>query len=179
MPRSKSRVRRRDRNQGERQRAHRPTTGRSACTRCGHHWPCPSAVAGIDLPKGVPCGGAPEPDSEVLVARVQLTYLDLVRDSGRRKRVGDELQILWEVNPRVEPFMHEVLADLDLHGVSPDEKDIIRILGWLYGRTPIQATRAELAASCAEDVDLDAPYVERCLFWAQVFGFVDGPVGAA
>ena len=180
MPRSRVRKKRTVRRQTNLvARPHRAATDHSMCLRCGHHWPCPSVVAGIDLPKDVPCNTVPEPESKWLTARVQLTAMDLVRDSGRRERVDGELHILWVVNPRVAPFMQDVRVDINLHGESPAEEDIVKVLGWLYGQPPIEATRAELAATCAEDLDLDAPHVERCLFWAQVFGFVDGPVGAA
>lgn len=82
---------------------------------------------------------------------------------------------MWVINPQVEPFIEEVLADLGQYGQSPDEEDIRTVLEWLSRHPGLRATRAELSLACAVAVGMPSTHAGRCLFWAQVFGFLDGP----
>ena len=152
---------------------HRPTGVPRRCCRCGHSWPCPSTVAGFDLPQAAPCGSHSASASNEQAARAELAALELIYDTGMRR--GAEPLIVWAINPRVEPFIEEVLADLGQYGQSPDEEDIRTVLEWLSRHPGLRVTREELSLACAVAVGMPSTHAGRCLFWAEVFGFLDGP----
>jgi hypothetical protein len=152
---------------------HRPTDNEH-CGRCMHHWPCPSAVAGEDLPNTVrredPDGLPPE-----VHERATLAALGLVEDTGRRRRNKGRLHILWSISPKGHALAPALTADLKGHDEAPSDADMAAVLHWLDRCGGRFGTRQAVAQQCAKALDWPATHVERCLLWAEANGFVQGP----
>lgn len=173
MPRSRVRKKCPRRGQQFVVQPHRPTET-DYCYRCHHRWPCPSAVAGEDLPDTASCMSADDLPADVY-DHAALAAFGLIEDTGRRRRIGDRLQICWSLSSKGQVLAPDLHADLQRHGTAPCEEDMRRVLQWLGTNGSIYGTRRTVAQQCAEALDWPATHVERCLLWAEVKGLVQGP----
>ncbi len=173
MPRSRVRKKCTGRGQQFVVQPHR-TTEKDHCSRCQHRWPCPSAVAGEDLPHTVSCMSPDDLPADVY-DHATLAALGLIEDTGRRRRIGDRLQIRWSLSSKGQALAPDLDADLRRHGTAPCEEDMRRVLQWLDRNGSIYGTRHTVAQQCAEALDWPTTHVERCLLWAAVNDLVQGP----
>ncbi len=140
------------------------------CRRCQHRWPCPSAVAGEDLPDSSVCLGDSDVLPEGLRERVELVNMGLVVDSGQRRRAGRRLLILWTLSAEGRVLAPHHDAHVQANDEPPGEEELLRVLQWLVDNEPVRGTSRAVAERCGRALGWPPAQVERCLLWATANG---------
>ncbi len=149
------------------------------CTRCGHVWPCSSAVVGIDLPGRVCLDGLTEDDcagllkDEFSLDRLSLTTAGLIEDSGRRRQSREGIwEIVWVSSKRGDELAAALDRDQLVNGEQPDDAWLRQVVRWLADNGPVTGSRREVAKAAAVELCASPADVERGLLWAEGLGLI-------
>ncbi len=178
MPRSHARKSPRSRRHRELVvQPHRRTASGLSCSRCHHHWPCPSAVEGKDLTHAN-CGDVGHHLSAHEHERVALAANGLIVDTGVRRRHDGEWHIVWSLSRKGRRLAPQLESDLRDNAEPPDDEDMRQVLRWLQHEEPAFGTRREMAERCGRLLSWPTSRAERALLWAEANGFLTGPDSA-